>query len=311
MIQFTGSTALPIGRVPRRRPVTKKFSLGRRRTAKERMLKLLPSTIWLYQYVIEPCLKSGGRGWLYLPITYIAQRPGAPSRSALQRAVNQLADREEVFGLELSLLWKDGRPQLLVASQDWLKYDRRALHFWDKKRTEIRHLRPRCRSRDFLDLDAEETTHCLNNAPEPSPVSKKTAAVNNETSSIRDASTRFAPQAGYYAQPRGGYQNPRLQKLARYLVGLLRQRHGGPGSGFDGHRTYGMVIQLLAEGRKRYRILESFAFHWRTTTTSRPETKIGFVTWKNAVSRFSVHPRRHHPEPHCQFAGDSRDACQS
>ena len=90
------------------------------------MLKLLPSTIWLYHYVIEPCLKRGGRGWLYLPITYLAQRPGAPSRSALQRAVNQLADREEVFGLELSLLWKDGRPQLLVASQDWLKYDRRA-----------------------------------------------------------------------------------------------------------------------------------------------------------------------------------------
>ena len=41
-----------------------------------------------------------------------------------------------------------------------------------------------------------------------------------------------------------------------------------------------MVIQLLAEGRKRYRILESFAFHWRTTTTARPETKIGLVTWK-------------------------------
>ena len=244
------------------------------------MLKLLPSTIWLYQYVIEPCLRRGGRGWLYLPITYLAQRPGAPSRSALQRAVNQLAEREEVFGLELSLLWKDGRPQLLVASQDWLKYDRRALHFWDKKRTKVRHLRSRCRSRDFLELDAEETTHCLNHAPDPYPVSKETAAVNSETSSFRVLSTRCAPQAVSRSQPRGGIRNPKLQRLARYVVSVLRKRHARPGSGFDGHRVYGIVIQLLAEGRKRYRILDSFGFHWRTTTTSRPETKLSLVTWK-------------------------------
>jgi len=282
MIKFAGATALPIGRLPRRAidpTKRKKFSLGRRRTREERQLGLLPSTIWLYDYVLKPSLRRGGCGWMYVPLTYIAQRPGAPSRSALQRAMNQLQEREEVFGIEISLLWKDGRPQLLVAAQDWLKFDRRALHFWDKAQTENRHLRSRCRSRDFIDLDLE-ATHCLNNAPKPSSVSKETAAVNIETSSNPDLSTRFAPRKLGSAKSPVTAQKAKLQRLARHLVALLRSRHSRPGNGFDGHRVYGMVIQLLREGRKKYRILESFSFHWRTTTTSKPETKVSLVTWK-------------------------------
>ncbi len=111
-------------------------------------LKLTPSAVWLLQYIIRSILRKSRGAWAHINLTEIAERERAPTRRALQTALNALERAGETVGVVIRCTFDRGAPRLIIASTAWLQYDQEPLFFKEDRKTR-RHLRPRCRSRDL------------------------------------------------------------------------------------------------------------------------------------------------------------------